>query len=120
MAIELEFTLSHPVADVWQVIGDPGRIDWVAGVATDSSGATNVGRSALVGVALGSLWRVVHRPFLVGAAASLVGLLVIFQGVALTGSAAVHCTAASARAVTAEPQVVFHGERPAARAAGAA
>lgn len=34
MAIELEFTLSHPVADVWQVIGDPGRIDWVAGVAS--------------------------------------------------------------------------------------
>ena len=34
MAIELEFTLPHPVADVWQVIGDPGRIDWVAGVAS--------------------------------------------------------------------------------------
>lgn len=34
MAIELEFQLPHPVADVWQIIGDPGRIDWVAGVAS--------------------------------------------------------------------------------------
>ena len=33
MAIELEFQIPHPVADVWQVIGDPGRIDWAAGVA---------------------------------------------------------------------------------------
>ena len=33
MAIELEFQIPHAVADVWQVIGDPGRIDWVAGVA---------------------------------------------------------------------------------------
>ena len=33
MAIELEFQILIAVADVWQVIGDPGRIDWVAGVA---------------------------------------------------------------------------------------
>ena len=34
MAIELEFNLPHPITDVWQIIGDPGRIDWVAGVAS--------------------------------------------------------------------------------------
>ena len=34
MAIELEYKLPHAVADVWQIISDPGRIDWVAGVAS--------------------------------------------------------------------------------------
>lgn len=34
MAIELEYKLPHTVADVWQIIGDPSRIDWVAGVAS--------------------------------------------------------------------------------------
>ena len=34
MAIELEYKLPHAVADVWQIISDPSRIDWVAGVAS--------------------------------------------------------------------------------------
>ena len=34
MAIELEYKLPHAVADVWQIIADPSRIDWVAGVAS--------------------------------------------------------------------------------------
>ena len=34
MAIELEYKLPHAVNDVWQIISDPGRIDWVAGVAS--------------------------------------------------------------------------------------
>jgi len=39
MAIELEYKLPHAVADVWQIISDPGRIDWEAGVASpDLSG----------------------------------------------------------------------------------
>ena len=40
MAIELEYKLPHAVADVWQIISDPSRIDWVAGVAScDYDGA---------------------------------------------------------------------------------
>ena len=34
MAIELEYTLPYAVAEVWQIISDPSRIDWVAGVAS--------------------------------------------------------------------------------------
>ena len=34
MAIELEYKLPHAVTDVWQIISDPGRRDWVAGVAS--------------------------------------------------------------------------------------
>ena len=32
MAIEIREILTVPADAVWQVIGDPGRVDWVAGV----------------------------------------------------------------------------------------
>ena len=32
MAIKIEHVLPHPPADVWNVVGDPGRVDWVPGV----------------------------------------------------------------------------------------
>ena len=32
MAIDINHTLDYPPAKVWEIIGDPGRADWVTGV----------------------------------------------------------------------------------------
>jgi uncharacterized protein YndB with AHSA1/START domain len=32
MAIKIEYVLPHPPAVVWDVVGKPGRVDWVPGV----------------------------------------------------------------------------------------
>ncbi|HCD26061.1 MAG TPA: SRPBCC family protein [Gammaproteobacteria bacterium] len=33
MAVKIEHSLPYPPAQIWQIVGDPGRVDWVPGVA---------------------------------------------------------------------------------------
>ena len=32
MAIKIEQILPYPPADIWTIVGEPGRVDWVPGV----------------------------------------------------------------------------------------